>query len=190
MNKIIQVQKKELLVIKTVLFLLVVSCFSSSTSDDKAVVGYIAEQLYTITTDTLYLKIDTSNKGLEEYLDEDIASGDLVRREKSLKWLGKRTDEAVNKEIAILEKVFTPENRVYFKTQMGDYKWDKRINTGKLIIQPKGKKPNVYISKPVYSQDNKYAVVGYSYGGIYALQILENSSGKWIGIKHIDLWMS
>lgn len=202
MNKRTLAEKKALnalRIITLIIFLSFLSCKSLHVKNSNTEISkFLINKLSEIHKDTLYISDRADNKYISSLYEDNFADSMFYKMENSRQWMAKKaSNNTVINDTNIIKEIFTKENYEYIKKQAGTYKWSKNevsqfsgLYPVILLKDDKNRfylKPDLQISKPVYTVNNKYALVSYTYKGATALVVFENQDGNWEQVKYIPL---
>lgn len=181
------------------ILLVFISCNSLNRNNSNNIIKKsIVEKLSEIHKDTLYISDRADNKYISSLYEENFADSVLYKMEMSRQWLAKKSgSDTMSDDTDIITAVFSRANYKHIKKQAGTYKWSKDkinkmsgLNPVILLKDDKSRlslKPDLQISEPVYTINNKFALVSYTYKGSTTLVIFENRGSNWEQLKYIPL---
>lgn len=163
------------------ILLILLSCGANKTEySDSFAVKIITEQICSMSKDTFLLNENASNISILSLYSEPLSY-------------------SLSYELQdLVAKILTQENYEYFKSQVKDSKWDIETLSlipckAKLITRKEINahyKPNLYISKPLYTKDIQYALVIYTYKSMSSLIIFKRENNEWVKEAFIPVGIS
>lgn len=147
--------------------------------EDTFAVKSITEDVFPISCSTLLLNESANNASIlslfEESFDKQFQQKQEIRD--------------------LMAKILIKENHDYIKSQIKDSQWSTESISllpckVKLVTKKEINahyKPNLYISKPVYTKNNLYALVTYTFKSMYSLIIFRKEKNEWVKEAFVPL---